>query len=87
MGDETDEAETLALQALGWAMSDESRAGRFLALTGLTPETLREGIGDLAVLAATLRFLEAHEPDLMACASDLKVSPSNLVRARATLER
>jgi hypothetical protein len=83
----TDRAEALALSALGWALSDTSRAERLLALTGLTPDDLRSRLGDRAVLAAILSFLEAHEPDLLACAEALEVKPALLVDARWTLER
>lgn len=76
----------LALGALGWALSEDNRAQRLLALTGLTPEDLRERIADPGVLAAVLGFLEAHEPDLIACADALGVSPADLVDARRRLE-
>jgi hypothetical protein len=33
-----------------------------------------------------LRFLEAHEPDLVACAAALEVEPAELVEARRRLE-
>jgi len=77
----------LALAALGWTLSDGARADRLLALTGLTPEDLRGGLGDPALLAAILRFLEAHEPDLIACAEAIGASPAGLVDARRRLER
>ncbi len=83
----SDEAETLALSALGWTLSDGDRAARLLALTGLSPEDLRERLRDRSVLAATLAFLEAHEPDLLACADELQVTPAQLVQAREVLER
>ncbi len=79
-------AETLALSALSWILSDEQRASRLLDLTGLTPGQLREGLHDPAVLAAALRFLEAHEPDLIACAASVSASPAELVGARRSLE-
>jgi hypothetical protein len=79
-------AETLALGALGWTLQDDQRASRFLALTGLTPESLRARVGDGAFLAATLRFLEGHEPDLLACAEALALRPNQLVEARRALE-
>ncbi|HEX8217311.1 MAG TPA: DUF3572 family protein [Allosphingosinicella sp.] len=77
----------LALAALAWTLADGARAERLLALTGLAPEDLRTGLGDRVILAAILRFLEAHEPDLIACASDLGISPAELVEARDELER
>ena len=79
--------EALALAALGWTLQDTARADRLLALTGLTPEDLRSQLGEPALLAAILRFLEAHEPDLLACADALGVAPARLVEARRELER
>ena len=38
-------------------LSDPPRAERFLALTGLTPDDLRAGLGDASVLGAVLDFL------------------------------
>jgi len=80
-------AEALALSALGWTLSDTGRADRLLALTGLTPDDLRSRLGEPALLAAMIRFLEAHEPDLVACAEDLGVSAAQIVDARMSLER
>jgi Protein of unknown function (DUF3572) len=83
---ETNDDETLALGALGWTLGEGSRAERLLALTGLTPEALKTRLDEPAFLAAVLRFLEAHEPDLLACASDMGVDPAALVAARRRLE-
>jgi hypothetical protein len=79
--------EALALSTLGWVLSDGDRAARLLALTGLTPDDLRERLGERNVLAAILGFLEAHEPDLVACSEALNVGPAALVNARRELER
>ena len=76
----------IALTALAWTLQDPGRAQRLLDLTGLTPEGLRAGAGDDHVLAALLDFLAAHEPDLIACAAAIGVSPADLVRARDMLE-
>ena len=84
---ETNDPETLALAALGWTLADEARAARLLALTGLTPDELRARLGDRSLLSALLQFLEAHEPDLLACAEALAVSPATLVATRRELER
>jgi hypothetical protein len=84
---ETNQADqALALAALGWALGENGRADRLLALTGLTPDDLRARLDDPALLAAVLRFLEAHEPDLVACAEALGVKPAQLVEARRRLE-
>lgn len=75
----------LALEALGWALTDERRAERLLSLTGLTPERLRHGLDDRSVQAAVLEFLAAHEPDLMAAADALNTRPEVLVAAAQDL--
>ena len=66
-------------------LSDQERADRLLALTGLTPEILRDRLTDRAVLAAVLEYLAGHEPDLLLAADALNVAPETLVRAREKL--
>ena len=80
------DARTLGLFALGTAVSDERRAQRFLDLTGIGTVELRDRAGEPALLAALLRFLEAHEPDLLAVAQAMDVKPEALVTARRELE-
>jgi len=75
----------LALAALGWVLSDQDRAERLLALTGLSPDALRESLGDPSVLAAVIDFLCAHEPDLLAAADELGVEPQELAGTRERL--
>ncbi|WP_315900195.1 DUF3572 family protein [Qipengyuania aquimaris] len=75
----------LALEALGWALTEERRAERLLSLTGLTPERLRNGITERAVQAAVLEFLAGHEPDLIAAADALNTRPEVLVAAAREL--
>ena len=70
----------LALSALAWILSDDARAARLLALTGLTAEDLRARIGDPALHEAVFAFLEAYQPDLLACAEALAVAPAQLAR-------
>lgn len=80
-------AEALALRALTWTLSEEDRAQRLLALTGLTADHIRAKIGDPALLSAVIKFLEAYEPDLIACAEGIQCTPEELVTARRELER
>ena len=84
--DQTNDAETVALGALGWVLAEEARAARLLALTGLTPEGLRTRVQERDFLAAVLRFLENHEPDLIACAEALGIAPLALIAARQELD-
>nr|WP_241229833.1 DUF3572 domain-containing protein [Tsuneonella rigui] len=81
------DADTLALSALGWVLADQERADRLLALTGLTPEILRDQLTDRAVLGAVLEYLAGHEPDLVLAADALNVPPERLVAAREELAR
>lgn len=80
------DCETTALAALAATLSDERRAARFLDLTGMSPDGIRDSLGDRRVLAACLSFLEAHEPDLVAVAGDLGLKPEAIVAARQELE-
>ncbi len=84
--DTNDNAAELALHALAWTLAEPARAERLLATTGLAPEDLRSRVGDPAVLAAILGFLEAHEPDLIAAAAAIGSTPAALVAARHALE-
>jgi hypothetical protein len=85
--DAPQDAEALALAALAATLTDERRARRFLDLTGLDADELRARAGERTLLAATLAFLEAHEPDLVDVAKTLNVKPESIVAARAELER
>lgn len=61
------------------------RAGRYLELTGLDPDSLRAGLDDKAVLGSSLEFLANHEPDLFRAAEALAVTPEELVAAQKDL--
>jgi hypothetical protein len=76
----------LALAALAATISDERRAQRFIDLTGIGTDELRRRAGEPDLLAALLRFLEAHEPDLLAVSEQLGVKAVDLVDARQQLE-
>ena len=76
----------VALGALAATLGDARRAQRFLDLTGIDTDELRSRAGDPRLLAALIRFLEAHEPDLVAVSDELGVPPDLLVQARRELE-
>lgn len=80
------DADVLGLQALVWTIGEPDRADRLIAVTGLFPDDLRARAGEPAVLAAVIAYLESYEPDLIACAEALGVSPEALVTAHAMLE-
>lgn len=76
----------VALAALAATLGSERRAQRFIDLTGIGTDELRARAADPDLLAALLRFLEAHEPDLVAVAEEIGVDPDHLVEARRELE-
>ena len=76
----------LALGALAATLGSERRAQRFIDLTGIGTDELRRRVGEPAILAALLRFLEAHEPDLLEVAEAIGATPEELVEARRQLE-
>jgi hypothetical protein len=77
---------TLALAALAATLGDARRAQRFLNLTGIGTEELRERAEDPALLSALLGFLEANEPDLLSVSVELGISPIELLEAHRTID-
>lgn len=75
----------LALQALGWILSDEPRRERLLGVTGLSPDALRASLDEPGTLGAILQFLASHEADLVECAETLGVKPDELGAAARRL--
>lgn len=75
----------IALQALAHIAGDPDLGPRFLALSGLDVDTLRDRAGDPVVLAAVIDFLTGREADLVACAEAIGVKPQALVAAGAAL--
>ena len=80
------DAQALALAALAATLTDERRARRFLDLTGIGTDELRNRLGEPPLLAALIGFLEAHEPDLLAVCEAIDITPEALVAARRKLE-
>ena len=83
----TNDPTAIALRALAATLGEQRLAERFLSLSGIDPPDLRQRASDPDVLVALLRFLEAHEPDLVAIAEELGVKPVALVAARRELEQ
>ena len=80
------DAHALALSALAATLTDERRARRFLHLTGIGTEELRRRADDPALLAALIRFLENHEPDLLSVSEQVGVKADALIAVRRLLE-
>ena len=81
----TENAEILALQGLGWLAGDEDGLQRFLDLSGLDAAALRAQVGTSDMNVAILDFLLAHEDLLMRfCEADGR-SPKEVHLARHQL--
>ena len=81
-----DDAEAMALNCLGFLAEDPRRLTRFLGLTGIEPETLRENAGTVAVQQAALDYLLADESLLLVFAGHCGVAPQTIAVARDRLE-
>jgi hypothetical protein len=80
-----EDADTIALKALGFVAGNAEYMSRFLALTGMTPEQLKERPDDPAVLGGVLDFLLQHESVLTAFAEDAELAPDQVAAARRAL--
>lgn len=81
------DAEIIALQILAWALGDDDRRNRLLSMTGMTPDDLRARAGSREVLGAVMGWLANHEPDLLAAAADLHITPEHLAATYQELTR
>ncbi len=79
-------AETVAVGALAFLAAQPEALTRFLRLTGLTPQTLREAAGEPGFLAGLLDYFLANEALLMDYARDAGLPPGEIGRARAALD-
>ena len=78
-------AETLALKALAFLAGDSEHLGRFLALSGLHLEDLRERVDDPLLLAAVLDFLLGDDKRLSAFAESEGMETKIVHAARRAL--
>lgn len=80
-----EEAERIAVAALGFVASDSELLPRFLALTGIEASQIRRAASEPGFLAGVLRFVVAHEPTLIAFAADAGLPPRDVTTALAAL--
>ena len=78
-------AEELAVEALGFIASDAERLSRFLDLTGLTPDTVREAASSPGFFVAVLDHLAGDESQLLAFAANAGRPPEHVLAARDLL--
>lgn len=82
-----DTAEALAIRALAFVAQEPERLGRFLAMTGLGPETLRAAASDPSFLASVIDHVTADEGLLLAFAAHESINPATVAQARDLLVR
>ena len=78
-------AEILALKALAFLAADEARFGRFLDLTGLTLDEIRNRAGEPDFLAAVMSHLRGDQTLLLVFAEAEGLDPSEVDRAGRAL--
>jgi hypothetical protein len=80
-----EEGEVLGVAALEYLAAEPDRLSRFLGISGLGPQNLRQAASDPRFLASVLDYVIADEPLLIGLASSRDVPPERIVAARAAL--
>ena len=80
-----EQAQAIAIEALGFIASDEKLLPRFLALTGIEDQAIRQAAREPGFLAGVLDFVLAHEPTLMAFSEATGRDPQSIADARRKL--
>ncbi|WP_320201927.1 DUF3572 domain-containing protein [Agrobacterium sp. rho-13.3] len=70
-----------AIAILGWLAGEPDMLARFLALSGLQPNMLRQSVNDPGFLAGLTDFLMSHEPDLMTFCEATGTRPEDVAAA------
>ena len=80
------ETDGLCADILGWIATDETQMNRFLALSGLSADTLRQAAAEPGFHAGVLGFLMSHEPTLIAYCNDRDILPERVAEIWQALE-
>jgi len=84
-GHSAEEAQSIAITALGFIAGDTELLPRFLAITGIEAASIRQAAREPGFLAGVLDFLLAHEPSLMRFAAETGTEPALVAAARRRL--
>jgi hypothetical protein len=79
------DAQTIAIAALSYLATEPERLGRFLALTGLGPGSVREAARSPLFLAGVLDFILQEDEMVLAVADAQDVPPDAILAARHRL--
>ena len=75
----------VAIGALAFLASDREQLGRFLAVTGIGPDAIRDAARDPGFLSGVLDHVAGDETLLVAFADQAGIDPAEIERARAAL--
>lgn len=78
---QTANPEETAGAILGWLANEPDMFGRFLALSGVQPQQLRNAVNDPGFLAGMIDFLMEHEPTLLAFCEATGTKPEAVAAA------
>ena len=78
-------AEALAIRALGFIAADPDLLPRFLAITGIDASAIRQAAREPGFLAGVLQFIAAHEPTLMRFSEESGTPPQDVGAALQAL--
>ena len=78
-------AEALAVTALAFIAGEPERLGRFLAMSGIGPDSIRAAAREPQFLLGVLDYLAANEPLLIAFAAENAIPPNAVMDARDTI--
>jgi hypothetical protein len=82
-----DEAEALAMRGLTYLAGDADRLARFVALTGVGPDTMRERIAETSFLMGVLDHFLGDEAMLVDFTASIEAEPELVAEARRALSR
>jgi hypothetical protein len=82
---ESNPVNDIAVGALIFLAADEERLGRFLALSGIDPQTIRLAAREPGFLAGVLDHIAGDEKLLLLFAEESGIRPDQIASARAAL--
>ncbi len=78
-------SESIAIDGLAFIASDDELLPRFLALTGIQADQIRQAAEEKGFLAGVLQFLLAHEPSLFKFCEHSGHAPESVEAAASSL--
>lgn len=82
---EQEQAQSIAIQGLSFIASDPDLLPRFLALTGIEANHIRQAALEPGFLAGVLQFILTHEPTLLAFSEATGIAPGKIAAAHKAL--